>query len=180
MNTHGLRVSRLARTARPRGAGDEGEVTFVSCPACAGDARRRAMRQAAGTMHPLYILDDAVGIIGLAAANLVLALQRCWPDGTAAHACRAARLWALARRSAPVLPVFLDAKLRLVQPSIHSVASQQFLVRSLLADPVLGDHHNAIGTPDRGQAMGDDQCRAPLGQFGQRLLDRLLGLGVER
>ena len=40
------------------------------------------------------------------------------------------------------------------------------------------DHHDAVGVPHGGQAVGDDEDRALLHQLGQRLLDQELALRV--
>ena len=59
------------------------------------------------------------------------------------------------------------------------LARHQLVVGPHLGDAAAVDHHDAVGVLHGGQAMGDDEDRAPLHQLGQRLLDQELALRVE-
>src|SRR5208283_5004877 len=57
---------------------------------------------------------------------------------------------------------------------------QQFTMAAALDDAAVVDDADLVGLCDRRQAVGDDDRRSALTQGMQRLLDRLLGFGVER
>src|SRR3954451_19173532 len=56
----------------------------------------------------------------------------------------------------PSYLVTVLAKLRLVQPAIHSTSADQLVMRALLADAALGHNNNAIGIFDRGKPVRDN------------------------
>ncbi len=51
---------------------------------------------------------------------------------------------------------------------------------ALLCDLALLQHDDLIGFGNRAQAVGDGDHRAPLPRAGQRVLDLLLGVGIQR
>lgn len=72
--------------------------------------------------------------------------------------------------------MLLDRRLGCVRAAIDAGAlSEQVGMPALLDDRAILDDEDAIGPPDRGEAMRDDQCRATGRQFGERFLDRALG-----
>src|SRR5271166_4674927 len=57
---------------------------------------------------------------------------------------------------------------------------QQFAVAAAFDDPAVIDDADLVGLRHGRKAVGDDNGRAALAQSVKRLLDRLLGFGIER
>src|SRR5690349_703786 len=57
---------------------------------------------------------------------------------------------------------------------------KQLTMRALLRDPSFVQEIDAVGVADAGQAVGDQDDGAAVGDAPQRLVDRVLGFGVER
>src|SRR5688572_18682692 len=64
-----------------------------------------------------------------------------------------------------------------VQALIEAVDADQLLVGALFDDASFIDDDDAVGVLDRGEAVGDDEGGAALGQLGQRCLDRAFSFG---
>ncbi len=67
-----------------------------------------------------------------------------------------------------------------MQPSIDTVAVNQFAVDTHLSDSASFEHDQAVGPAQRAEAVGDRDRRAALDQILQRLLDLQFRLGVDR
>src|SRR5690606_37741791 len=74
----------------------------------------------------------------------------------------------------------LLAVLHRMQPAVDAIVLDQLGVATLFGDAILSDYDNAVGILDGRQAVRDDERRAPLRQFQQRLLNRRFGLGIQR
>src|SRR5215211_3377433 len=66
-----------------------------------------------------------------------------------------------------------------VQARVRAARVEQFLVRALLLDPAVVEHHDVPGAADRGQAMRDHDRGAPREQPPQPVLDLRLGANVD-
>ena len=71
-------------------------------------------------------------------------------------------------------------QLQPVERGIAAALAQQFLVAAGFDDQAVLDHEDAIGMHDRREPVGDDQRRAALAKFGDRLLHVALGFRIER
>ena len=71
-------------------------------------------------------------------------------------------------------------ELQAIERGVAPTLAQQLVVPAGFDDQSALDHENAIGMHDGGETVGDHNRRAPLAQFGDRLLDVALGFGVER
>lgn len=82
--------------------------------------------------------------------------------------------------------LFLDADglqrlgLHLIQPVIHALLLQQFDGGARFRHLPVFDDNQPVGVAEGGEAMGDDDGRAVLGQTVERRLDLPLGLRVHR
>jgi hypothetical protein len=63
---------------------------------------------------------------------------------------------------------------------VQAAARDQLVVGPDLGRPAALEHDDAVGRPDRREAVRDHQRRPVQGQARQRLLDQTLGLGVDR
>src|SRR5262245_53305702 len=71
------------------------------------------------------------------------------------------------------------AELQLMEVRVAAVAGDQLGVRALLDDATALDHDDAIRDAGGGEAMRDDEGRAPARGAVERLDQRVLGRGVE-
>jgi hypothetical protein len=63
--------------------------------------------------------------------------------------------------------------------AVRPALGEEFAVAAALDDLAVVDHADLVGLGDRRQAIGDDDGLAAFAQGVQRLLDRLLGFGIE-
>src|SRR5271165_2116091 len=84
------------------------------------------------------------------------------------------------RRKSPSWSGRVAGKLRLGDVSVRAAHRQKLAVAAALDYTAAIDNTNFVGLRHRRQAVGDDDRGAALAQRAQRLLDRLLGLGIER
>src|SRR4051812_32528185 len=63
---------------------------------------------------------------------------------------------------------------------VGALAIEQLLVRALLHDAPSVQHDDAVGIPDGGQAVRDDERRVSSGDSIELGLDALLGFGIKR
>ncbi len=70
-------------------------------------------------------------------------------------------------------------RLHLVEIGILTIAVKQLFMRALLLDAILGEHDDALGVTDRGQAVGDDEHGALAAQSFERIADGLFTFVVE-
>src|ERR1700758_2353461 len=78
------------------------------------------------------------------------------------------------------LPNFMDACLNAMQRRVAPAGCYQLLVRSVLDQPAAVDGDDAIGAPHGGEAMRDDEDRAPAHDRLHVLLDDALALVIKR
>ena len=101
--------------------------------------------------------------------------------------CGIASLWQpcqiLRRRLSAIDAVIVFRRLfsilNLEQAIIKAVIGQQLRMRAGLDDTAILDDVNYIGMENGGQAVGNDQRRAPPRQLAQRSLDELLAFAVQ-
>src|SRR4051794_37088793 len=74
----------------------------------------------------------------------------------------------------------LFLQLQAMERGIASALAQQLVVAARLGHRAVLDHQNAVRMHDGGKPMRDYQRGAALAQFGDRIPDVTLGLGVER
>src|SRR5213593_1793839 len=67
-----------------------------------------------------------------------------------------------------------------VELCIGARAPNQLLVRSLLDNPAVVEHDDAVGASDRGQPVSDDEGRSAREEPAQALLDPALGPDIDR
>src|SRR5437867_3455596 len=73
----------------------------------------------------------------------------------------------------------VSAVLELVEPVVDAPLREEILVRADLHDASLVEHDDPVDVLDRRQTVGDDD-RGPAGhELLQRVLDEVLGLGVD-
>src|SRR5215217_8246996 len=94
------------------------------------------------------------------------------------------------RRNSPIVAVIsyqpkirLDderTELRGMEAAVDATGGDQLVVAPFLGDACFVDDNDAVGVLDGGQAVGDDQRGAALGQFHEGLLDGPLRFRVER
>src|SRR5437762_772396 len=70
-------------------------------------------------------------------------------------------------------------ELQPVKRRVDAVLLQQFRVIALLAELPVMEHEDAVRAADRGEAVRDDDGRAADLQALERLLDQVLGLGID-
>ena len=58
-------------------------------------------------------------------------------------------------------------ELRLIELPVGAPACHQLIMAALFGDAVLGQHQNPVGMPDGGEAVGDNERGASLGQAAQ-------------
>ena len=71
-------------------------------------------------------------------------------------------------------------ELAVVERGIEPAAREQFAVRALLDDVAVAHDEDTVGIADGAQAVRDDKARAAAHEVIHRLLDELLGAGVDR
>ena len=71
-------------------------------------------------------------------------------------------------------------KLAVIERRVKPAAREQLRVRALLDDAAAAHDQNAVGIADGAQAVRDDKARAPAHEVIHRLLNELLGAGVDR
>src|SRR3989442_868312 len=89
---------------------------------------------------------------------------------------------ATARRRARSNPDrgLMRAVLQLVEPVVHTALREEVAVRPYLNDSTFVEHDDAVDVLDRREAVGDDDRGPPEHQLRERVLDQMLGLGVDR
>src|SRR5437762_374261 len=101
----------------------------------------------------------------------------------AVHAVESARKREASRRRTKAMLVggsLVRTVLQLVEPVIDAALSEQIAVRAHLNDAALVQHDDPVDVLDRRETVGDDD-RGPTGhELLQRVLDEMLGLGVDR
>ena len=75
--------------------------------------------------------------------------------------------------------VHLEFVLFVVELFVAAVVCEEFVMRAALDDFAVLEDENLVGTPDGGQAMGDDEGGAALAQRRESVLDFLFTLAVE-
>ena len=75
---------------------------------------------------------------------------------------------------------FMDATLHSVERRIAPAPANQFVVSAILDEAAMVERQDAVGEANRGQAVGDDENRAPCGDLRHVLLDDPLAFIVER
>ena len=71
-------------------------------------------------------------------------------------------------------------ELAVVQIGVEAACFEQFAVRALLDDVAVAHDEDTVGIADGAQAVRDDKARAAAHEVIHRLLDELLGAGVDR
>src|SRR3989441_717231 len=74
----------------------------------------------------------------------------------------------------------MRAVLELVEPVVHAALREEVAVRAYLDDSTFVEHDDAVDVLDRREAVGDDDRRPPEHQLGERILDEMLGLRIDR
>ena len=75
--------------------------------------------------------------------------------------------------------LFRDLRLDLHEASVDAVGGQQFGVRALLHELAAVEGQDPVGIAEGGEPVGDGDRGATLDEHGERLLNALLGLGVD-
>ena len=66
-----------------------------------------------------------------------------------------------------------------VEPRVEPAGREQRVVRALLDDPAVVQHHDAVGPPHGREAVGDHDRRSPPHQLGDAALDHPFRLGID-
>src|SRR5438309_8944466 len=77
------------------------------------------------------------------------------------------------------LPDFMEATLQAMQRGVSAAAADQLVMRPVFDEAPAIEGNDAVAAPHGGQAMGDDEHGAPLGDHRHVLLDDPFALVIE-